>query len=180
MYPMAELLQALGLPLAFGGFAFRGRPALQQILPGHFLGDHLEAALDQIESLLASPRSAPASRPIAVEISALLPAFRQRRPSIDAQLRREFAPTALPPEQLDTALTYLGQAIADGLALGDLSLVAAEVAWVDGFLAHARIPAQHLTSFLTAYQRALAENLGAQGSPIADSLAGLIPPGSGD
>jgi len=178
MFPMAELLQALGLPVAFGGFAFRGRPALQQILPGHFLGDQLEVALDRIESLLTSPRSAPASRPIAVEISALLPGFRQRRPSIDAQLRREFAPTALPQEQLDTALAYLGQSIADGLILGDLTLVTPEVAWVDGLLAHARIPAQQLTSFLTAYHRALAENLGPQGRPVADWLAGLIPSGS--
>jgi len=105
----------------------------------------------------------------------LLPAFRQRRPSIDAQLQREFAPTALPQEQLDTALTYLGQAIADGLILGDLSLVTAEVAWVDGLLAHARIPAQQLTSFLAAYRRALAENLGPQGRPIVDWLAASIP-----
>ncbi len=109
----------------------------------------------------------------------MLPSFRQRRPSIDAQFRREFAPTALPPEQLDTAITYLGQAIADGLTLGDLSLVATEVAWVDGLLAHARIPAQQLTSFLTAYQRALAENLGPQGRPIVDMAGGIDPNGFG-
>jgi hypothetical protein len=180
MLPMAELLQARGLPLGYGGFAFRGRPGLQQSLPGHFLGDHLEAALELIEGLLTSPRPAPASRPIAVDVAAMLPGFRQRRASIDAQVRREFSSPSLPSEQLGTAITYLGQAIADGLALGDLGLVANEVAWVDGLLAHARIPSQLLTSFLSAYQRALAENLGPQGRPIADSLAGLIPPRSGD
>ncbi len=180
MFPMAELLQARGLPLAFGGFAFRDRPGLQQLLPGHFLGNHLEAALELIEGLLTSPRAAPPSRPISVEISALLPAFRQRRPSIEAQLRREFSHASLPQGQLDTAIAYLGQAIADGLALGDLSLVSTEVTWVDGLLAHARIPGQLLTSFLSAYHRALAENLGPQGRPVADWLAGLIPPGLSD
>jgi DNA-binding transcriptional MerR regulator len=180
MLPMAELLQARGLPLAFGGFAFGDRPVLQQILPGHFLGDQLEAALEAIEGLLTSPRAASPARPIAAEISALLPVFRQHRPSIDAQLQRDLPPAALPPEQLDTAIEYLGQAIGDGLTLGDLDLAASEVTWVEGMLAHARIPAHRLTSFLSAYRRAVAENLGPQGKPIVDWLAGLIPPGSSD
>ena len=177
MLPMAEMLQARGMPLAFGGFAFRGRPGLQQILPGHFLGDNLEVALELIEGLLISPRAASPTRPIGAETTALLPSFLQRRASIDAQLLRELPPAAMPPEQLETAIAYLGQAIADGLALGDLSLVTFDLAWVQGLLVHARIPPQQLTEFLSAYRLSLAENLGPQGRPIVDWLAASIPTG---
>lgn len=176
--PIAELLQSRGVPLAFGGGVFRERPALQHAIPGHYLGDHLETAIESVEGLLTSPRPTPPVRTIAAELAALAPLFRQLRPSIEAQLQRELRSAALPPEQLLTAIEFLGQAIADGLTLGDLGLVATELRWVEGLLAHARIPPQRLTSFLSAYRRALAEQLGPPGRPIVDRMHGLTAPGS--
>ena len=47
------------VPLAYGGLIFNLLPALRQRIPGHFLGEQLEAAPQRVESLMTAPRPAP-------------------------------------------------------------------------------------------------------------------------
>ncbi len=174
MLPMAHLLQAKGIPLAFGGTAFLTRPGLAKRLPGHYLGDRLEDSLDTLETLLASPPPAPAPVPITEDQVALLPLFLARRAHIDAQLLAKIPANAIPAEQLHSGIDNLGQAIADGLSLGDLDLVATELTWVEGLITHAKVPAERLSAFLRAYAQALEDQLGLEGRPLAEWLDRLI------
>jgi len=178
MLPMAHLLQSKGVPLAFGGTAFLVRPALARRIPGHYLGDRLEDSLDMLEMILISPPPAAQVPPIGANLSSLLPLFLARRARIDAQLIAEIPANAIPDEQLRSGIDNLGQAIADGLSLGDLDLVAPELTWVEGLIAHAKVPAERLTAFLRAYARALEDQIGSEGRPVVAWLEQLIRNGS--
>jgi len=174
MLPMTHPLQAKGIPLAFGGTAFLTRPALASRIPGHYLGDRLEDSLDTLEALLSSPPPTPVPVALAKDQIALLPLFLGRRARIDAQLLAEIPPNAIPAEQLRSGIDNLGQAIADGLSLGDLDLVATELAWVEGLIVHAKVPVERLIAFLRAYARALEDQLGSEGRPVVAWLDQLI------
>ena len=178
MLSLAYMLRSNAIPLAFGGTAFVLRPGLAKRIPGHYLGDRLEESLDTLEALLASPSPAPSPAPIAKETASLLTLFLERRARIDAQLLAEIPPNAIPAEQLRSGIDNLGQAIADGLSLGDLDLVATELAWVKGLIAHAKVPAERLTAFLRAYARALEDQIGSEGRPVVAWLDQLIRNGS--
>ncbi|MBM3121607.1 MAG: MerR family transcriptional regulator [Chloroflexi bacterium] len=167
---LAEILQTRGIPLAFGGTAFAMRPSLARRIPGHALGNQLEDSLDVIESLLASPPPAPGPPAIEPALRGAQQALLARRPHIEAQLLAQIPESVVPAAQLHTGLDNLSQAILDGLVLGDLDLVAPELSWVEGLMAHAHVPTERLTAFLDAYARAVAEHLGPQGKPVVEWL----------
>jgi DNA-binding transcriptional MerR regulator len=170
LLPLAEILQARKVPLAFGGTAFALRPSLARRIPGHALGNQLEEALDNIESLLASPAPAPTPPAADRALLAAREAFVVRRAHIEAQLLSQMPEGILPAAQLHNGLHSLGQAILDALTLGDLDLVAHDLSWVEGLMNHAQIPTERLENFLSAYARAAAEQLGPQGKPVVDWL----------
>jgi len=174
MLSLAHVLQAKGIPLAFGGTAFVVRPGLASRIPGHYLGDRLEESLEILESLMATPLPSPEAQVGSEALVSLLPLFLDRRLHIDGQLTAELPPSSIPREQLRSGIDNLGQAIADGLSLGELNLVAADLSWVEGLAANAGVPAERLTAFLRAYSRALADQLGPQGRPIVEWLDRMI------
>ena len=168
--PLAEILRARGVPLAFGGTAFVLRPGLARHIPGHALGSRLDEALDTIESFIASPPPAPTPPAADRALAAAQAAFVARRPHIEAQLLSQVPESVVPAAQLHNGLDNLGQAILDGLALGDLDLVASDLTWVEGLMVHARVPTERLAVFLVAFAHAVADHLGAQGKPVVDWL----------
>jgi hypothetical protein len=97
-------------------------------------------------------------------------AFLARRPLIEAQLLSQIPESVVPAAQLHNGLDNLGQAILDGLTLGDLDFVAPELSWVEGLMVHARVPTERLTAFLDAYARAVADHLGPPGTPVVEWL----------
>lgn len=167
MLPVAELLHARGIPLAFGGTAFVLRPSLAQHIPGHALGDRLAEALDSIESLMAAAPAPTRPKPADRQLRAAYLSFTSARPRIDAQLLSEIPDAVIPAGQLRTGIENLGQALTDGLALGDLDLISPDLSWVEGLMLHARVPTERLTAFLGAYARAVADQLGTPGQPVA-------------
>jgi hypothetical protein len=171
---MARLLQTKAIPLAFGGTAFVVRPGLASRIPGHYLGDRLEESLEILESLMATPLPSPEAQAGSEALVSLLPLFLDHRLHIDGQMTAELPPSSIPREQLRSGIDNLGQAIADGLSLGDLDLVATELTWVEGLIAHANLPTERLSAFLRAYSRALDDQLGPEGRPVVGWLDRLI------
>ena len=55
----ATALADKGVQVAYGGRVFNTTPALREHIPGHFLGESLEASLDSIERLLSFPQPNP-------------------------------------------------------------------------------------------------------------------------
>ena len=53
------MLQAYNVLVGYGGLVFNQMPALQQTIPGHFLGESLEEALQRVQKLLADKPDAP-------------------------------------------------------------------------------------------------------------------------
>jgi DNA-binding transcriptional MerR regulator len=168
--PLADILRTRGVPLAFGGTAFVMRPSLAGRIPGHALGNRLEESLDAIGSLIASPPPTPTPPAMDPALRGAQAAFLSRQPLIEAQLLSQIPESVVPAAQLHSGLDNLGQAILDGLALGDLELVAPELSWVEGLMVHARVPTERLTVFLDAYARAVADHLGPQGTPVVEWL----------
>lgn len=170
LLPVAQILQARGVPLAFGGKAFAMHPSLARRIPGHVLDVPLEIALDEIEALLAAPASAPAAPAADAGLLEARTAFAARRAHIEGQVLAHIPESVIPSTQLHHSLRELGQAILDGLALGDLDLVDADFDWLAGLMTHAQIPSERLADFLAAYARAAADHLSPQGRPVVEWL----------
>jgi hypothetical protein len=170
LLPVAQILQARGVPLAFGGKAFVMHPSLARRIPGHVLDVPLEEALDGIEALLASPAPAPAAPAADPDLLEARTAFAARRAHIEGQVLARMPESVIPSTQLHHGLQELGQAILDGLDLGDLDLVDADLDWLAGLMTHAQIPSERLADFLAAYARAAADHLSPQGRPVVDWL----------
>ena len=168
--PLAAILQTRGIALAFGGTAFVLRPGLSRRIPGHALGDRLDESLETIESLIVAPPPAPALPEVDRALLAARKDFLARRAFIEAQLLSQIPESVIPAAQLYNGLDNLGQAVLDGLALGDLDLVAPELSWVEGLMVHAHVPTERLTAFLSTYARAVADHLGTQGKPVVEWL----------
>jgi DNA-binding transcriptional MerR regulator len=163
---MAEVLQSLGLPLAYGGLIFNRLPALRDRIPGQFLGESLDAAPQAVESLLAAPRPLPAARPVPAVYHQAEEHYLDRQGSIEADLSQSLDGLGVDPRDLAVANRELALNIGAALALGDMDLLDSDVAWVEGLLAHHRVPAAWLHGYLRAYQRAARDKLDERGAPI--------------
>ena len=158
----AELLREQGAPTAYGGLVFDRIPALRARVPGHFLGQGLESALQMAEALLVTPRPLP---PTAAVPEAYLQArdhYQERQGLVEARIR-EFLPVAadglhrqesgapavpspdslkatggggIAPAHLALANRELALHITAALSLGDMGFVGTDITWLLGLLSH--------------------------------------------
>ncbi len=155
-----------GLPVAFGGRVFDQIPALRDCMPGVFLGENLGQVPLVVERILTDrPPEAPLL-PVDRAYPPALAHFQERRGRIESTVWGRCGELGMQPSAVAAINDHLGGAIVAGLELGDLDLITAEITWVEGLMAHRRLPAQLLGRYLTAYQSAAADSLDARGAPI--------------
>ncbi len=171
---MAQLLQSLGVAVAYGGLVFALQPALRDRIPGHYLGNRLDSAPQVVEQILRSPAAAPkvADNP---ELVPVLADFRQRRPAIEARLWQALQGNgmSLPYAQLQTAVVNMGRNLDAALALGDVGLMGENMDWIRGLLVNHKVPVATLAPFLDHYAQAVAAEMPATHKPISRWLAGV-------
>jgi hypothetical protein len=168
---VALALQEQGVPLAYGGLVFNLVPALRERIPGHFLGEGIEAAPQVVESLLTSPRPVPSQQALA--------SFQEHKGMIESRMIRTLSGAAYAPTHLAVGNQRLGRSIGAALALGDMAYLGTDIAWVRGLLDFHQEPSAALDEFLRAYHRAAEEQLDERGKPITDWLGALASSQSG-
>jgi DNA-binding transcriptional MerR regulator len=170
----ALALQGTGIALAYGGAIFNRQPILRQRIPGHFLGETLEVALDMIERLAVAPFPAPAvAQPDAAE-QELSRRYAEKRPLVESTVMEKLHWTGLQPEYTSQANLYFGNELSAALELGDPSLLEADLEWVKRLLIGRRIPGKEMLQFLAAYQESLDEVMGPASAPITTWLGAYM------
>jgi DNA-binding transcriptional MerR regulator len=171
---VAHLLQEEGVPLAYGGLIFNLLPDLRARIPGHFLGERLDAAPRVVESLMTSPRPTPTVEAIPEACLRARDHFRGRESIIGAQLIQAHSPVGIAPPHVELANRELALNIEAALTLGSMAYLGADIDWVKGLLGNLEMPVGVLHDYLAAYRRAASEHLDEPGEPIVSWLGTVL------
>jgi methanogenic corrinoid protein MtbC1 len=163
---VAHVVQRAGVPPAYGGLIFNALPAVRERIPGHFLGEQLDAACQAVESLLLAPRPVPAARPAPEACHQAWSHYLDRQGLIEADLGPALEGMGLAPRYRALANRELARNIGAALALGNMDLLGTDVAWVEGLLSHFHLPVAWLRGYLRAYDQAARNHLDGRGEPI--------------
>jgi hypothetical protein len=167
----ALALQRQRVRLASGGLVFNLLPALRQRIPGHFLGESLDSAVQVVERLLSSPLPAPKAEAVSEAYQQALEHYRERRALIEAHVWRVMESKGMSRGYITVANTNLASNIMAALALGDMAFVGVDIDWVAGLLSNHRLPVHLLRDYLGIYHQFAKSNLDDRGAPIIDWLA---------
>lgn len=164
----ANLLQKSGMPLAYGGLIFNRITELRGHIPGVFLGETLEGAVERIEQLIIGP--VPVLDEIKVDESwrELATTYRAACPYIEARLIGLLKTAGMPEEYMTAVNAYFSQELSAALELGNPGLIETDFEWLKKLLADRKIPADKLVPYLKAYLQAIEMEMGAAGSRITD------------
>ncbi len=166
----AMLLASHGGNVAFGGRIFNTLPNIVKSIPAHFLGHSLDAAIWQIESLLAFPKPAPKVTTQPTNYAEILEKFILKRPSIESTLNEALAQPGFDQAYLVTANQFMGNDLIAALQLGDVSYIDSELDWLTAMIKGNQLDLKVLSFYLRAYASALEQHLGAAGQPVVEWL----------
>ena len=170
----AQALQQTKVPLAYGGLIFNLLPALRERIPGHFLGEQLEAVPQRVESLMAAPRPVPMPKTVADVCLEALEHFQERQSFIEAHVIQALNSVGSAHNLLALATRELGLNIGAALALGDMDYLGTDIEWVTGLLSNHRLPVETLYGYLDVYRQTVSEQLDERGQPIINGLGKLL------
>ncbi len=152
--------------VSFGGRIFKQHKNLVEYLPGHYLGDAVETAIEQVEQLLKSKAKLAEVKSASQKHITALQAFTSRRLQIENTVKESIPPLAVSPDHLTTGIHFLGDNIIAALQFGDMELVTSEVEWLKTLLQSHERPSQELADFMMNYARAVDKHINGQGQPI--------------
>lgn len=162
----AFVLSAQRIPVAFGGRIFNLRRDIADTIPGYFLGNDLNTALEGIETILEGKVKKREPKVISHVYAASHQAFISKRPQIEVIVRESLEPLGISPEDIDTGIHFLGENITAALQLGDMSHVSAELDWLQGLLRSHGSSEDQLVRFMQTYSNAIDRSINGQGKPI--------------
>lgn len=171
---MAGMLQHYHVTVAYGGLIFNREPGLRARIPGHFLGEQLDLAPQQVERLMAGRRPLPGVKPVPETLQEAREHFQERSGRIEADLFRALEDGPLPSQYLALAYRELVASIDGALALGDMDYLGGDVGWVEGLLHGRELGASSLRAFLEVLRRVATAHLDERGGPILDWLDSVI------
>lgn len=165
----ARQLQGYAM-IGFAGGAFDRQPAIQERIPGFYLGASVGTALDAVDTLLTTPQPAPPARPIAQQVSSAQEHLRERRSSIAAGAADAAAALGFTPDQVGRPIEALSDQIDAALSLGDVSLLEGQTLVAATGFCPGSTGGQMLSSLLRAYLQAAEVSMDERGKPILDWL----------
>jgi len=157
-----------GIPLAYGGLIFNRVPRLCEYIPGHFLGDTLDKAINVIEQLVVSPKELLPSMKADHNYHDLVRLYREKRPFIESALLENLQGSNLHTDHVSEANTFFGNGLSAALQLGDPAFLEADLEWVERLLAGRQIPEESLITYMDAYSHSVLEIMGEAGAPITN------------
>ena len=173
---VAKLLQEQNVMIGYGGLIFNYTPDLRQYMPGHFLGESLGIALNQIETLLtmAEAPTLPPTITSSDTYQKALEEFISRRAIIESHVWGTFIANNRSIDHLmqinaDFSLTLLA-----ALRLGSMELLGQDSTWINDLLISYRPPQDFIDDYLFAYYQAAKIHLSESANLITDWLHTLV------
>lgn len=178
LYTAATLLDVAHalLPerIGFGGMVFNQIPKLRMIIPGHFLGESLQSAVQNIQVLLTQAAPLPPPRRVALTDERALAHYQARRTLIESHVWGTFFATEKPTHQLMEINREMAQTIIAALKLGSMELLGNDMAYIEHLLVSYRLSREQLRDYLLAYYQAAKIHLGEPAGCIVDWLAQIV------
>lgn len=166
----ALMLSSHNISVAFGGRIFSIHPSLVESIPGHFLGNILAPAVENIEVILNEKMKIQPSKALSLLYVTTYAAFVSKRTQIELTFKELLEPYSLSAEDIKTGIYFLGENIAAALQLGNMSHVSAEIDWLKGLLQAHGSPEGQLAHFMQTYSQAVNKTINGEGQPIYEWL----------
>ena len=174
LYEVALFLHRKKVRLGYGGLIFNLLPGLRKRIPGHFLGETLEQAVQEIERLITSQAETPGVESVPEIYQIAQRQFNQKQPLIEAYLFEQLQKNGMQEHHLEIASDFLVNDIQAGLILGDMEFLQFEIDWIKSLLENHNIPEDLLLHYLVLYKQASEANLSEAGQPIINWLDRMI------
>ena len=164
-------MNSRSIPLAYGGGIFNEIVGLSERIPGHFLGQNVDAAPQVLEQLLINRPSAPVSGPLPPAYKIALDGFKENQALIVTRVRQIMLPSRVAPRQLESANMNFCRAVTAALALGDIHLLDHSFGWLNGLLENYGMPAESANQYYQAFLQAVHEQPGFDAGPLLTWLS---------
>ncbi|GAB4481881.1 MAG: hypothetical protein OHK0031_04120 [Anaerolineales bacterium] len=171
----ALMLSARGAKIAYGGRIFILQPELKTRIPGFYLGDTLETALETVENLLVEHAATPPITPTPTEYFATLKLYLLKRGLIENTINEKLMPGGLNPEYFATAHQFFGNNLIAALQLGDLRYMDGEMDWLRVMLQANHLPEKSVSDYVHAYATATRWHLGDNGNLLLNWMEATHP-----
>ncbi len=160
--------------VAYGGLVFNEMPELRQLVPGHFLGQTLEGAVDRAAQLIVHrPTAGPRQETTDAYLNALTQ-YTERRSLVESYIWGAFIVTNRSTEHLTDINDNVAEAIIAALKLGDIGLLKTDFRWIENLLMGYRLPEAWLRNYMLAYYQAVKIHLGDSAKMLGDWFASLV------
>ncbi|NTW44000.1 MAG: hypothetical protein HGB14_06100 [Anaerolineaceae bacterium] len=163
---VANSLNPLGIPFAFGGLIFNRIPGLHKKISGIFLGENLENSLQLIAHLLMDPSSLRSENEEVKQDDDLVNLFRRKRAVIENELAESIEVEGFNLNSIMEVNSFFGKRLSAALIFNDLSLMATDLDWVKELFTARNIDQTGFDMYLEAYQGLIEKILGDAGKPI--------------
>jgi hypothetical protein len=141
----------LKIPVGFGGRIFNRLPTLRYHIAGHFLGESLSELTSAAQEILHAPWPLPDVIETPREYLSALEHYRERLPSIEADVLGALEPKPREMVRQAGANAYLAQYLGAALALGDVNFLDSDLIWIRGLLSAQQLPDEALHGYLRVY-----------------------------
>lgn len=169
----ALMLSAQGAKIVYGGRIFHLVPEIKSRIPGFYLGDSLEAALETVENLLVEHAAPPPIRPTPTENFATLKVYLLKRGLIETTISEQLLPAGLNPQYFATAHHFFGNNLIAALQLGDLHYMDGELDWLRVLLQANHLPEQMVREYVQAYAIATRWHMRPEGEQLSAWMENL-------
>jgi hypothetical protein len=167
----ADRLIESGVPVGYGGRIYNRLPALQNKMPGYFLGEDLFHIVSRVREVFINPSLALKAKPeLPEDYQPLLGNFNQHVSQIEERVGEWGMREGLESEHIEYANQSISEGIRASLSLGEIDLLAHESDWVKGFLSHRGVPKSDISAFFQVYADSAAGELGEPGRVIVGWL----------
>ncbi len=153
LHGIAQLAQDANFPLLYGGRIFRELPELQNRIPGHYLGEQLEAIPGVVAQGLSASFPESTLIPPDDRYTTALEEFEEQSPRIELVVRQRLS-GQMPPASIELANLNFSRDIQAALTLGDLNYMNQELKWIKGLIENRGLPPAILSTYLDAYSEA--------------------------
>lgn len=173
---VAEVLKNQNITVGYGGLIFNYEPRLRNLIPGHFLGETLEGALRQVETLLTTE-----VEPVTVSRSPDMERYRRalqeftfRRTMMESHIWGTFITNNKSVDHLMQINADFAQTLMAALKFSSMELLGQDGQWVSDLLISYRPSEEFLRDYLQAYHQAAQIHLGEPGTVITEWLTRLV------
>ena len=160
--------------ITFGGLAFNQMPALRKLIPGYFLGESLQDAVQSVSEIMMQPPPVLQWVEPSDAYQRALTHFSERRASIESHVWGTFILSNKPTEHLSSINNDIAQTIEAALKLGDVELLDSDIAWIEHLLMGYQVPKLLIEDYIMAYYQAARIHLNEPASLIIDWLSQIL------